>query len=242
MDYALHLRGQLYPITRRGLVIGRATAADIVLSNNLVSRQHCSVRRERNRLFISDLQSQQGTFVNGVRLPPGEHPLEPGDRIEVGQIELLVLDFEQEAKDAPPDLSRLLRPQDETTSIRRLAPTYGLPNLAPLLRPRDESLSFRRFEGAQRKAPRSAPPPKVEPEASVQRPLDWLYFRGRHPAMHKVAPAPRVPNLAPMRLAASDETRSLQGMAKSDSARRADVLPDLSALCRPREESPTPFR
>ena len=51
------------------VVIGRAEESDIVLKSNIVSRRHAVVERKKNQtIVIRDLDSANGTFVNGKRI------------------------------------------------------------------------------------------------------------------------------------------------------------------------------
>jgi len=68
--------------------IGRATGADFILDEALVSRVHCRLRvLPDDRLEVSDLESTNGTYVNGERIE--RRLLVPGDRLQVGRVELV---------------------------------------------------------------------------------------------------------------------------------------------------------
>ena len=69
--------------------IGRAIGADSILEANLVSRVHCRLTAGAGELELEDLDSTNGTFVNGQRVA-GRARLKAGDRIGVGRIELQV--------------------------------------------------------------------------------------------------------------------------------------------------------
>ncbi len=56
------------------------------------SRQHAVITFDRDQLFIEDLNSLNGTFVNRVRIHPGHaKALEPGDVLQFGTVQLKVL-------------------------------------------------------------------------------------------------------------------------------------------------------
>ncbi len=56
-----------------------------------VSRWHAVLIPAKDALHLIDLGSTNGTWVNGVYLPPGErHPLAKGDRLEFGMLALTV--------------------------------------------------------------------------------------------------------------------------------------------------------
>jgi pSer/pThr/pTyr-binding forkhead associated (FHA) protein len=67
-------------------VFGRGTECHIRPNSEWVSRQHCLLRVTTGPgLFVRDLNSRNGTLVNGVRLV-GERPLDHGDQIQVGPL------------------------------------------------------------------------------------------------------------------------------------------------------------
>ena len=64
------------------LLVGRHSSCDVVLPNLGVSRRHALLRFRDGRWILRDLDSRNGTLVNGVRV--GRCELRPGDRLEVG--------------------------------------------------------------------------------------------------------------------------------------------------------------
>ena len=70
--------------------VGRATGADFIVDAPLVSRVHCRLTvLPDGELEVRDLQSTNGTFVNGQRIDSGR--LASGDRLGVGRVELVAL-------------------------------------------------------------------------------------------------------------------------------------------------------
>ena len=68
--------------------VGRSTGADFIVDAALVSRVHCRLTALADGgLEVSDLESTNGTFVNGDRVERAF--LSPGDRIRVGRLELV---------------------------------------------------------------------------------------------------------------------------------------------------------
>jgi len=68
----------------RKLKIGRDSKNDIVLTHRSISRDHVEVFiNEFGDVFITDLNSSNGTYVNGSRLS-GSCMLEPGDILRLG--------------------------------------------------------------------------------------------------------------------------------------------------------------
>jgi hypothetical protein len=53
--------------------VGRSSENDIQLMDQFVSRNHIKIHRKNDKWFLEDLNTRNGTFVNGERIPPGEH-------------------------------------------------------------------------------------------------------------------------------------------------------------------------
>jgi pSer/pThr/pTyr-binding forkhead associated (FHA) protein len=70
--------------------LGRATGADFSVDGALVSRVHCRlVSLPGGELEVRDLESTNGTFVNGTRVQTAV--LQSGDRLQIGRVELIAL-------------------------------------------------------------------------------------------------------------------------------------------------------
>ena len=57
-----------FVVSPMGIKIGRTAPADIVLADPSVSREHCIVGLANDELLVSDLNSTNGTFIDGVRI------------------------------------------------------------------------------------------------------------------------------------------------------------------------------
>jgi pSer/pThr/pTyr-binding forkhead associated (FHA) protein len=68
--------------------VGRAPRADFIVDAALVSRLHCRLAAGATDLEVVDLESTNGTFVNGERV--ARAVLKNGDRLGVGKVEFLV--------------------------------------------------------------------------------------------------------------------------------------------------------
>src|SRR4051812_47016007 len=68
--------------------IGRSTGAEFMLDAPLVSRLHCQLSAGPHVLHVKDLDSTNGTFVNGERISSAS--LQPGDRLRVGRAEFRI--------------------------------------------------------------------------------------------------------------------------------------------------------
>ena len=82
---------QIFRILPGGIrTVGRATGADFIVDAALVSRVHCRVSAlTGGELEIRDLESTNGTYVNGERIETAR--LASGDRLQVGRVEFVAL-------------------------------------------------------------------------------------------------------------------------------------------------------
>ena len=71
--------------------IGRATGADFIVDATMVSRVHCRLTAGAAEIELEDLDSTNGTFVNGKRVEKRAR-VKAGDRIGVGRVELEITD------------------------------------------------------------------------------------------------------------------------------------------------------
>ncbi len=77
-------QGGEFPLRmNREIVIGRSSDLDMVLVEDMVSRRHAKISSSDADVFIQDLGSTNGTFVNGEKIA-GRSRLSEGDRILVG--------------------------------------------------------------------------------------------------------------------------------------------------------------
>jgi Nif-specific regulatory protein len=83
------LKGMTIPLGELEITIGRDAGNEVAINDPLVSRRHCSIRHLGGQIQVSDLQSLNGTFVNGM--PIREKALEHHDRIKVGASQFIFL-------------------------------------------------------------------------------------------------------------------------------------------------------
>lgn len=90
-------RGTTRPLVDGEISVGRDQASGFCLSDPKVSRKHCVIRQEEQGYALADLESHNGTFLNGI--PVKHQEIRPGDRIRVGGSELVFLADEDEECD-----------------------------------------------------------------------------------------------------------------------------------------------
>ena len=81
-------RGRRLLLDGAVVTIGRAVDNDLVLDDQRVSRHHARLQARRGVLVLTDLQSANGSRVNGVAIT--EVALGAGDRIELGTTVFLI--------------------------------------------------------------------------------------------------------------------------------------------------------
>src|SRR6188768_2328211 len=76
-------QGGEFPLRmNREIIIGRSSDLDMVLVEDMVSRKHAKISTTDDEVYIQDLGSTNGTFVNGEKITRSR--LQEGDRILVG--------------------------------------------------------------------------------------------------------------------------------------------------------------
>jgi pSer/pThr/pTyr-binding forkhead associated (FHA) protein len=79
------LEGQSFPLNQSPMTLGRNPASHIVISDETASWRHATFKQEDMKWFIRDLGSSNHTFLNDKALEPNQpYPLQPGDRIRIG--------------------------------------------------------------------------------------------------------------------------------------------------------------
>jgi two-component system, cell cycle response regulator len=74
--------GQVYSLDSAQLIVGRSASADVRLTDEGVSRRHASLIHTRSHFFVEDMQSSNGTFLEGRRVRRA--PLMEGDLLQFG--------------------------------------------------------------------------------------------------------------------------------------------------------------
>ena len=106
-------------LTKEYTTFGRRPYSDVVIDNLAVSGEHAAVRLLGDDVVIEDLQSTNGTFVNGERVR--RHVLQGGDTVEIGRYQLK---FQRPAAaEQPPEGSEKSRADEE--AIYGSGPVFG---------------------------------------------------------------------------------------------------------------------
>ncbi|MBA3263173.1 MAG: FHA domain-containing protein [Thermoleophilaceae bacterium] len=82
--------GEAFNLATERMTIGRSPEAEIFLDDVTVSRNHALLVARRDGIYIDDLGSLNGTYVNRRRIE--SHRLQNGDELQVGKYKLTYLD------------------------------------------------------------------------------------------------------------------------------------------------------
>ena len=81
--------GETFLVRGDQMTIGRSPDAEVFLDDVTVSRNHALLVRRRDGVYIDDLGSLNGTYVNRRRIE--SHKLQDGDELQVGKYKLTYL-------------------------------------------------------------------------------------------------------------------------------------------------------
>jgi serine/threonine protein kinase len=83
--------GREYALYHGAVTLGRDASNDIVIPVRQVSRHHAQIRCDQAGCSVMDMGSTNGTFINGLPIPPGRtQRLGPGDVLGLGPVTLRV--------------------------------------------------------------------------------------------------------------------------------------------------------
>ena len=68
--------------------IGRSDKNELVIQDGTVSGKHCKIEYKGNQYMVTDMNSTNGTIVNGNKVSTSE--VKQGDKIQLGKIQILV--------------------------------------------------------------------------------------------------------------------------------------------------------
>lgn len=115
------IKGQVWE-SETILRAGRLASLEIVLDDSSVSRRHAEVRYGDDSWLVRDLESTNGTYVNGVRIGTTEQPIRPRDIVQFGKIALMV-ELSDATVEGPPSNQHIIAAAQSTfeEGIKRIA-------------------------------------------------------------------------------------------------------------------------
>lgn len=128
MNYELHVVKGRSATTALKLAegqtsIGRHNACTIRIKSSQVSRRHCEINQNNGKLIVRDLNSSNGTIVNGKRIK-GVSILQDGDELTIGGVVLRIVTTGANGAVAPSAPKPAIKPSD-TAEIEAIAVEDG---------------------------------------------------------------------------------------------------------------------
>jgi pSer/pThr/pTyr-binding forkhead associated (FHA) protein len=121
------LAGTIQQVAEARFAIGRDRSNDLALVDPTISFRHCMLQLKGPKFELVDLDSQNGTFINGI--PVHRKFIEHGDTIRIGNSELLFLTHESESVATPIRLQPSASASTVTTMRTEhpvALPTFGI--------------------------------------------------------------------------------------------------------------------
>ena len=118
------LAGQELPLQDGKYILGRAEECQIVISEAGVSKKHAELEVDEHGVSIMDLQSSNGTFINGVQIQESE--IQPKDKVSLYRV---TFDIVRASKSAMVSLNQ--QQMMEQNYVSQQAPATGMPAMYP---------------------------------------------------------------------------------------------------------------
>jgi len=90
-----HEAGRVQLMTGDTLVVGRASTCDLRIDDSSLSRQHCRIRKTNGVYFVEDLESRNGTQVDGMRIKAPVR-LEDGALIQLAATTIIMFSHQED--------------------------------------------------------------------------------------------------------------------------------------------------
>lgn len=115
-----------FHLVENNISVGRSTGNTIVLDTSTISRYHLTITHDGEQAMVTDLDSVNGTFVDGTRLTANQpRPLYGGEEIQIGHLRLIYHQID-EVPTQP-----IAAVQDTTQRIELRLPDFRLDLIAP---------------------------------------------------------------------------------------------------------------
>src|SRR5580658_6852455 len=115
-------QGGEFPIaTDKQIIVGRSSDLDMVLVEDMVSRKHARIAMQSDQIWIEDLGSTNGTFVNGEKIKRAR--LKEGDRVLIGTsiLKLIAGDGSNDSADAKVQLENVAAARKQQSQARTMS-------------------------------------------------------------------------------------------------------------------------
>src|SRR5689334_23716478 len=95
--------GEQYELGGKPLVLGKDPATEITVPDTTMAERHARFENISGAVFVADLESANGTYLNGQRMSPGaRYPLRPDDTLQIRSTLFKLQESAPVAAPAPP--------------------------------------------------------------------------------------------------------------------------------------------
>jgi len=108
-------KGAIYELSGDPVTLGRDIGCEIQVPDAKVSRRHAQVALEGSVWTLTDLESRNGTLINGQ--PVTKQALNPLDEVTLGDVPFLFVTDEGERQELPPEDTSWIRPTIAETIV-----------------------------------------------------------------------------------------------------------------------------
>lgn len=125
-------RFESFPLETPTVSVGRSIGNTITLDTETISRYHISMTQQGDEVTIQDMESANGTFVDGVRLQHNEtRLLGGGEEIQIGHLRMIYHTLDEQ-----PTVPMVMPDEEDTARMERVAldfraDVYGPPIAVP---------------------------------------------------------------------------------------------------------------
>ena len=123
-------RGKKFTLAKDLVKVGKRENNDLVITDTTVSRNHLEIVYTEDSFLLRDLESTNGTFINGTRVK--EAYLAPGDLIKLGNTTLEFVAYDEKVRVEPSKLESFGSLVGKSTKMRqifsileRISPTHA---------------------------------------------------------------------------------------------------------------------
>jgi len=109
-------KSRVFDVTVPQFVIGRGDGCQLRPNSDAISRRHCAVLLQNDKVVVRDLGSRNGTFVNDLPIGKKEEPLVTGDKLQVGPLKFEVTITDDAGVVQEPTDSRVMHQQNADES------------------------------------------------------------------------------------------------------------------------------
>ena len=104
-------------VTGRPIIIGRGEGSTLLMTDSSISLNHAKITKRQGKVYIKDLDSSNGVFVNGKRISTAKSMnITPGDEIKIG---VNIFHLEESTDDADTEKTMIIPPPRFLRNSRR---------------------------------------------------------------------------------------------------------------------------